>query len=277
MICISPITIKDPRKKGSFISVPCGKCGACKHNRRTEWSFRLKEELMATGNAIFLTMTYAKAPLTEAGIPTLNKSDTQRFMKRLRKANGKLWKKKIRYYMVGEYGTITQRPHYHAIVYNIHKDLLPMIDQIWQHGHTVAAPVNEATIHYVTKYHVNYDRSVDEKIGRAPEFATMSRNPGIGIGYVERAGSWNHDHGNVYVMNNGFAQRMPRYYKEKIFSEIEREALAEEQQRALETNYWKEYERLSKKGVLDPDAYMEESRYLDSLKVEKKGKERMTL
>lgn len=78
-------------------------------------------------------------------------------------------------------------------------------------------------------------------------------------------------------MKNGFAQRMPRYYRLKIFSEYERMKLAEEQVAESDRMYWKEYARLFDLGIEDPDLYMEESGYIESLKVGKKAKERMTL
>ena len=45
---------------------------------------------------------------------TLQKSDLQKFFKRLRKKTHE----KISYYAVGEYGDNTQRPHYHIILFN---------------------------------------------------------------------------------------------------------------------------------------------------------------
>lgn len=176
MICISPITIKDPRNKAgvSYLEVPCNKCGACRHNRRIEWTFRLKEEFQTAHNAYFVTLTIADEHLVYGDSPTLVKSDLQKFMKRLRKEQSIYLDWKIRFYAVGEYGTKTQRPHYHLILYNVHPITIEHLPKLWPFGHVKVGQVTDASIHYVTKYHVNYDKEV---AGRAPEFALMSRRP----------------------------------------------------------------------------------------------------
>lgn len=187
MKCVSPINIKDPRKlrAGLRLTVPCGKCGACKSNRRAEWSFRLGEEFENSKNGRFLTLTYSDENITYGDLPSLNKRDLQLFFKRLRKASAKICNWRIRYYAVGEYGTDTERPHYHALVFNLHPDLWDRIDSIWGLGHVVVGDVTDKSIHYTTKYHVNYDKGASKDKGRAPEFATMSgagKTAG-GIGY----------------------------------------------------------------------------------------------
>lgn len=278
MKCISPISIKDPRKKRAAqrMVVPCGRCGACRYNRRVEWSFRLKQEERYSVNSWFITLTYSDEELPYAfnEIPSLHKADMQKFIMRVRKANKKKWPEvQLRYYAVGEYGTRTQRPHYHITFFNLHPDIVRDLAKFWKLGLFHVGDVTESSIHYVTKYHVNYDSDLEF---REPEFATMSRRPGIGIQYVNRNADWNQDSGNVYVMNNGFAQRMPRYYKEKIFSPEARELLAEQGMVDFERAYWKEYNRLFDLGIKDPDAYMEKSNYLESLKVQKKANENDT-
>lgn len=269
MICVSPVSIQDPRQSlGSIrLTVPCGKCGSCRHNRRVEWSFRLKEEYNHSTAAQFLTLTYTDDQLIWADSgPTLYKKHLQDWFKRLRKNTGQ----KCRYYAVGEYGTTTQRPHYHVILFNLQPKYLATAIEAWHHGHLHVGEVNEATIHYTTKYHVNYDKTVE---GRAPEFAVMSRKPGIGAQYVPRARKWHEDNGNLYVINNGYSQRMPRYYKEKIFSADQRAILSEAMAADMQLAYWKEYARLERLGHADPDAVIESRRYLDSLRVYKKAQE----
>ena len=46
-------------------------------------------------------------------VQTLLYTDVQKFLKRLRKA----YKSKLRYFIAGEYGEQTARPHYHMILY----------------------------------------------------------------------------------------------------------------------------------------------------------------
>lgn len=54
--------------------------------------------------------------------PTLRKRHYQLFFKRLRKWYGK----PIRYFGTGEYGSKTQRPHYHFIIFGLKLDDLKL-------------------------------------------------------------------------------------------------------------------------------------------------------
>lgn len=156
MACISPLSLKQKDKR---VVVPCGKCNFCLQAKRSEWTFRLKQELEVSSSAFFLTFTYSDDVLPlRGGVATLVKSDVQRFMKRLRK---KCVGVTLRYYFVGEYGTKTGRPHYHAIMFNLPLSdaLHPMLESTWGLGGVFVAPCNGATIHYTTKYHLN--RHVD--------------------------------------------------------------------------------------------------------------------
>lgn len=263
MKCANLITLKDPEriKSSRALVVPCGHCGACRHNRRTEWSFRIIQELKVSKNSYFLTLTYSEEnlPWTDEG-PTLVKTDFQLFMKRLRKHQSQITDYKLRYYCVGEYGTKTQRPHYHAIVFNLHQNTLKDIPTIWGKGHTLAVQTNEQTIHYVTKYHLNVDKHKSKDMQRIPEFTLMSRRPGIGYNYVETNGKWNKDNDALYVVNKGYKQNIPRYYKSKIWSETDLKKLTEQRLIQLDQEYWQEDNRLYKLGITNPDAYIKESR-----------------
>lgn len=270
MVCIAPVNIQDPREsRGSLrLDVPCGKCGACRHNRRIEWSFRLKQELQHANAACWVTLTYADENLIYgAEGPTLYRPHTQLFMKRIRKNTGL----KLRYYGVGEYGTTTQRPHYHVFLFGLPPHHYDAVARDWQLGNVSIFPVSEANIHYTTKYHVNIDKSVE---GRQPEFAFMSRNPGIGNIYLEHATRWHMDNEYTHVQDNGFKLKMPRYYKEKIFTNpTHREVLADRAQYEMLVAYDFEVTRLRDLGIKDPHDYIQRSREYDAQRVLKKSKE----
>jgi len=273
MQCPSPISIKDPNGQHNWqrIQVPCGKCGACKHNRRADWSFRLQQELRDAESALFLTLTYSdeNLPFTEHGEITLRKKDTQLFMKRLRKEHSKHSDAKIRYYTVGEYGTNTKRPHYHSIIFNLTVETLNKMDTIWQHGHHHIGTISPASIHYVTKYHVNPNHYPDDI---EPEFATMSRNPGIGYNYIKRAKKWHRENGYHYVINNGFKQRLPEYYAKKIFTDYERQLRAEKLPEELDKAYEQEFNRLKRLKIADPDHNIFRSQVYQAEKLSKDNK-----
>jgi len=151
MVCINPITLKKQEQ-----TVPCNKCYVCLQRRSNQWNFRLMEEALHSSSLVFLTLTYEVPPITKNGFYNLDKEVYPAFMKRLRKNLDT----KLKYYAVGEYGTLTQRPHYHAIVFNLHKEHFEQIQNSWNYnkkgkyipGHIHLDVGNDNTIKYVTKY-----------------------------------------------------------------------------------------------------------------------------
>lgn len=218
-------------------------------------------------NGKFVTLTYDDENIPIGSAPSLHKRDLQLFLKKLRKKNSS----KLRFYAVGEYGSKTLRPHYHAVLFNVDPSLWDCLDDIWNFGLAHVGDITEASIHYVTKFHVNVDNSEVE--GKEPEFVTMSRRPGIGNNYLKRVKSYHNKTKNNYVRNNGYKQRLPRYYRDKIFSESEKRAIRYMSEKEIDKVYEKEFERLKQLGIPDPDMYMERSQYYESLKVERKSKE----
>lgn len=163
--CISPLSIK----RGEVRTVvPCGKCNFCLQRKRSEWAFRLRQELKVCTSAYFLTLTYRDEclPLSPCGIPELRKDHMQLFMKRLRKENARHCGSRLRYYSVGEYGTRTDRPHYHSIMFNLCQEAVIKLDSIWSLGGTYVGPVGPGAIPYVTKYHLNKHTGWDAVVER---------------------------------------------------------------------------------------------------------------
>ena len=84
--CLSPFQLTkeytDITGKNRTINVPCGKCVSCLKRRSGHWSFRLAQEAQVSSSASFLTLTYANAPISENGFPTLVKEDFQKFLKK---------------------------------------------------------------------------------------------------------------------------------------------------------------------------------------------------
>ena len=226
MPCYAPFNIPDPKYDNPKIrlEVPCGKCAGCLQSRRDDWTNRLTHEMDASSSAHFITLTYAEEYITYGEThQTLVKSDLQNFFKRLRK---RIYPNKIRYYAVGEYGTTTLRPHYHIILFNLPHNMVDEIQLSWSNGFAQIGTVNRGSIHYVTKYHVNKNIYPE---GSQPSFATMSRKPGLGSNYVRDYATY-HD-GNInrsYLLHpGGVKSRLPRYYKDKLYTESEREQIGE--------------------------------------------------
>lgn len=225
--CISPVDIINTKFASqsrfnpdvtSIIAVPCGKCPNCLESRRGDWSLRLAIELEHSTGAHFVTLTYndENIYINENGAPSVLKKDMQDYMKRLRKTTTT----KLRYYTIGEYGTKTQRPHYHILLFNYPKGKDHHITTSWLgKGHTKVGTVTAASIHYVTKYHVN--KSHFPELAN-PSFALMSQ--GIGKDYIKTHKNY-HD-GNInkayYTDLGGTPRRLPRYLKDKLYNKKER-------------------------------------------------------
>lgn len=275
MICPTPYQLAGtPEEPGQ--KVPCGQCGACRHNRRVEWSFRLKEELKHSETCYFITLTYAPEHLPHIDTDTrgtLVKQDLQKFIKRLRRRQERSSCTSPRYYGVGEYGSKLGRPHYHVIIFNASQDVIQDLPKLWKFGNTRADPISDARIHYVTKYHVNFDKK-SHKNTREPEFALMSKKPGIGAKYIDRAKKWHQENQNLYVINNGYKQNIPRYFKDKIFTEDQIKEMSEKRLQDMSDRHWEELQRLEDLGITNPEQYIKQSRQQQANLIKKKGTEK---
>ena len=188
------------------INVPCGHCVGCRLDKSRQWADRMMLELDHSKTAIFVTLTYdplnvpVACSLDDGSVLfTLDKRDVQLFMKRLRRTfDGR----EIRFYLAGEYGSTTHRPHYHAILFGLSladfPDRKPVsknsfgqflyssqkMYEIWKLGNVALAEVSWQTCAYVARYCVkklgdDVSRETFESFGVLPEFALMSRKPGI--------------------------------------------------------------------------------------------------
>lgn len=181
--------------------VPCGKCPSCLSDRARDWSNRCLVELQSSKCAIFVTLTYNDfhLPIGDSG-PSLRVEDCQKFMKRLRKYFSD---KRIRFLLSGEYGSKTQRPHYHAILFGLQlsdfPDLRfvkynrlgqplftsPRFAQIWSYGIVSIGSVTKQSCDYVCRYVLKKQRDIDSDAifysGRKLPFIISSRRPGIGL------------------------------------------------------------------------------------------------
>lgn len=137
-------------------------------------------ELSAHPDACFLTLTYRDEDLPVDG--SLQPRDLTLFFKRLRKA---IAPRRIRYYAVGEYGGTFFRPHYHVCLFGISD--VGTIEAAWNRGYVLVGSLTEASAAYCVAYILKgMTGEDDERLkGKYPEFARMSRRPGIGANSVD--------------------------------------------------------------------------------------------
>jgi len=238
------------------LKVPCGRCIGCRLERSKQWAIRCVHEATLHKKNSFITLTFSPEALElRKNQWSLNKTEFQKFMKRLRKKCGK-----VRFYHCGEYGEmcgncqksryhcicgtrqikILGRPHYHACLFGYDfpdKELYKQTDagsrlytskilsELWPHGFSTIGDVTFESAAYVARYimkKINGDLAenhyVQHQTGEIllPEYTTMSRRPGIGKDYLNKYFDDIYPHDHVIM--NGKKLKPPRYY-DKILKE----------------------------------------------------------
>lgn len=229
-MCLFPIQLKKEKATQMLNDtyrmqqVPCGTCLECRKLRVNSWFVRLLSELKHCDTAHFVTFTYDEhtIPFSENGLMTLDYTDFQKFMKRIRKSYIKKEDKKAVYFLVGEYGSKTYRPHYHAIMFNVPQNA---IEKEWTHGFVHFGKVEEKSIYYTLKYALKRsfrDGDIDPDDDRKPEKALMSK--GIGLKYLtpEMVKYFKDDVTRPVTILGNKKLPIPRYYRDKIFTEYDK-------------------------------------------------------
>lgn len=245
-MCLYPkiITNKkytETKKNGGNVPVPtdkrvlkvpvgCGVCIECRKQRAREWQVRLSEEIRRNKTpAHFVTLTFNEESLDEiinnSPKPIYEDNDIatraiRLFLERWRKK----YKKSLRHWLIAELGHVgTERIHLHGIVWTEWAD---EIAEIWQYGYVwIGTYVNDRTANYVTKYITKNDQDHKGWTGK------IHCSPGIGRGYETTHNAYQNRYkpnGNtdtLYHYRDGSKTALPIYYRNKIYTEDEREKL----------------------------------------------------
>lgn len=246
-------TVKDERLR--FVPIACQNCIECRKKKAREWQVRLLEDIKTNTNGKYITLTFSNEWIKKIingyenekgqwidGIKNLEGYNldneiatraTRLFLER--------WRKKytvsIRHWLVTELGgNGTENIHLHGIVWtNIP---LTILEEIWKYGYVWKGKydyrkknlinyVNETTVGYITKY----VHKIDEKHkGYRSKILT---SPGIGHNYTRTSDSNRNAYNNiqpsqtkeVYRTKTGHKISLPIYWRNKIYSEEEREKL----------------------------------------------------
>ncbi len=235
------ITFNHRKSFGIPVQIPCRRCIGCRLHKAKEWALRCTHEASLYDNGLnntFITLTYRDADLPKNG--NLDRSHFQKFIKRLRKNT----KKNIRYYMCGEYGEKTNRPHYHALLFgfqfadrklvNIRREnrvyTSKQLDETWSHGTCEIGSVTFQSAGYVARYILKKQKSTPDEIfgryvivdpdtgemtARQNEYTNMSLKPGIGKGWYDKHKSdlFPHDYA---VLPDGRQMPVPSYYRDLL-------------------------------------------------------------
>lgn len=228
-----------------YLKVPCGVCIGCRLERSRQWAIRCMHEAHMYEVNCFITLTYNAEHLPDQN--RLEYRDFQLFMKRLRKRFGK---RKIKFFMCGEYGENFRRPHFHACLFNIDfPDRVyfkttgsgskiytsKILDSLWSDhdgnsiGYATVGALNFDSAGYVARYVMKKgygkDKSdyevIDYETGEVEyqekEFNRMSLKKGIGNTFYEKYKSDMFPHDICVV--DGIATKPPKYYYKKLKDE----------------------------------------------------------
>lgn len=241
-MCLYPVFVKNPKYKPNkknkgippickdrrllYIPIKCGFCIECRKQKQREWRVRLEEELRSN-YGYFITLTISPEGIKDLEEKTglkwkenpneIATKGLRLFLERVRKDTGK----SMRHWCVTELGENNDRIHLHGIFFG--QRSAELIKKHWKYGFIfIGQYCNSRSVNYMTKYMLKVDI-------KHPEFKQIVlASPGIGSGYFNRL-DWQWQKQNykrievpTYTFRNGTKMAMPKYYKDKLFTEKER-------------------------------------------------------
>lgn len=212
-----------------YVPVGCGNCIECRKQKANEWRVRLIEELKVTKHAYFITLTFEPEQLdTLCKKYELHESNAiagkavRLFLERIRKD----YKKSIKHWLITELGqNSTERIHMHGILFMDFEINNKWLEKYWKYGKCDTGQwCNLQTINYIIKYVHKLDPIHK---GFIPQIFCSA---GLGKNYItdltrekhKFAGKQTRDY---YTLPNGRKIALPIYYRNKLYTEQERELL----------------------------------------------------
>ena len=252
-----PPLIKDHRTR--FVPIGCQTCIECRRQKAREWQTRLQEDIKKYTNGKFITLTFS----TESLKKIINDSSEEETEKRKKPIRGgtqpkkspvdltklqgydldnaiatkavrlflerwrKKYKKSLRHWLITELGHAgTEHLHIHSIIWTDHLD---DVKNVWQYGFVWIGNmkngkrenyVNARTVNYITKYVTKMDA---KHLNYKPIILTSA---GIGGNYDGKNNRYNgEDTKEYYRTSTGHKMAMPVYWRNKIYTDDEREQL----------------------------------------------------
>lgn len=249
VMCLYPKIIENPRYKPNkknggnppipnderlrAVAVGCGKCIECKKQKAREWQARLCEEIKVDKRGKFMTMTFSDEAFEK--LDPNNEMEANEFaamaVELFRKRWYRKYKEGIKHWLITELGhgkhsegqRSTERLHLHGFIWTDKTD--QEIEERWEYGWVDTGEyVNEESVGYCVKYVSKADPVHKEFNGRI--FASK----GLGKSFMDRGDkSINKFDGEntkeYYRTPSGIKIALPMYYRNKIWTEEEREQL----------------------------------------------------
>lgn len=258
-MCLTPIYQLSENKHGrQWVKAPCGNCEQCLLAKQRDWQFRISWELSRVSKSCFFTTTYdnehvREVVITNSGqiLKTLHKKDIQNWFKYVRTMYFRKYGKDLnfKYYVCGEYGPTTLRPHYHGILLGISaREYNIYFAPYWKYGFQDCKDVtfSNGSFYSSAKYLSKYAQKGDyfenpfARLGLvAKPFKLVSKHFGESYSDLNKGfhlasefepkfikGSKPLAYTDEYlevikkrliVTINGYTYSLPRYFREKIF------------------------------------------------------------
>ena len=205
MACLFP-----QRFNNSSVLLPCTRCEVCRKRRVTEWVTKLFFEAKSCNNNVFfVTLTYNDENLPDKNKfvgGSLKKEHLQKFIKRIRRNFERIYGKPspIRYFAVGEYGSKSQRAHYHILFFGLNPSLHNvdmLVKKSWHYADLSRDVVKliglenlkdddnltnslVKSLRYTLKYVLKQRGDLSGQDEREPEFSSKSTQPSLGSYYL---------------------------------------------------------------------------------------------
>lgn len=218
--CYNPIYIEK-----NDILVNCGKCLNCVSNKKRDYALRASVEIEKYPNKIFATLTY-----NEMEVPyrknkdgeiklSLSEEHARNFIKRVRYQLKKEFSgNELKYFMAGEYGGTTERPHYH-IVAGSQGAITSTIKNKWIYGR---ADIEKLISRKAVSYTVGYtDKKTYSQRYKGVEEPFHKFSVGMGKDWFYK--QW--EEGKItaehyYIETQNYIQALPIYFKNLIKKEF---------------------------------------------------------
>lgn len=238
MICLNPSRVVNPRYSSRaagrlalfmatqddvfpddyWLSVPCGRCFSCLKSRSSSWTLRLIHEVQfgSCRSPIFCTFTFA------SDVDPFDNTIVARCIRQFCDVLRKKLKHAPRHWFVTELGEANGRLHLHGLIFeSLGYDV---IRHAWKHGFSYFKQTTYARIAYCTKYSLK---------GNSLFYPKVYASPGLGAGYTSNpVVQLTHlaklpENDRYFCVLNGRLWSLPRYYRDKIFSEARQKARIE--------------------------------------------------
>ncbi len=211
------------------VKAKCGYCSECRKEKFNNWKIRLIEECKKWNTIHFVTLTFNEEAriryeklAEESEEVNKNKAQSKMAIRHWLENIRKTKKKMGKHFLINEIGE-KGRLHLHGILFGFTEQEI----RKWERNGFVyiGEYVNEKTINYISKYMLKEDNL-------HPDFnQNIFASPGIGASYVNEYRVEQHHRikngqmDDKYILRSGAKITLPKYLRNKIYTDEEREQM----------------------------------------------------